>query len=306
MITAPAEFRRRLNTAAKAHVRIHGGSVQDLMERFYLSRLLARAYSHDPQGWLLKGGQALLVRYTDARHSRDLDLLYRHADRDLDDAVTALRTAAVEDLGDHVCFEFFDTTSTSKIGHARRVRFTPIIGTKSSSVLGVDVVVGPAPFGEPVSRILTPVLAVEGIEAGPVVRLYPIVDHLADKICAMHERHSGVASSRYRDLVDILLMILREPIDGTQLRTALHTEVGRRRLRGTDITLPRRFRAPDPVWIPGYRDEARTVAGLERFRTWDEAFPFVCRFLDPLLADRPPGTWRPEAGDWRGQDGPEA
>ncbi|MFG1876132.1 nucleotidyl transferase AbiEii/AbiGii toxin family protein, partial [Sphaerisporangium sp. NPDC049003] len=42
---------------------------------FYFSRLAARVFRHDPSGWILKGGQALLLRYpAQARLSRDIDL----------------------------------------------------------------------------------------------------------------------------------------------------------------------------------------------------------------------------------------
>jgi hypothetical protein len=40
----------------------------------------------------------------------------------------------------------------------------------------------------------------------PDVRLYPLADHVADKVCAMYEWHNGNASGRYRDLADLLLI----------------------------------------------------------------------------------------------------
>jgi hypothetical protein len=46
-----------------------GMSVSDLMRIFYFNRLAARVFTHDPDGWLIKGGQALLVRYRGAARS---------------------------------------------------------------------------------------------------------------------------------------------------------------------------------------------------------------------------------------------
>lgn len=36
-----------------------------------------------------------------------------------------------------------------------------------------------------------------------VWRTYPLVDHVADKVCAIIERHDGRPSTRYKDLVDL-------------------------------------------------------------------------------------------------------
>ena len=50
-------------------------NVSDLMRIFYFNRLAARVFTLDPDGWLIKGGQALLVRYRGAaRLSGDIDL----------------------------------------------------------------------------------------------------------------------------------------------------------------------------------------------------------------------------------------
>lgn len=71
----PQAFRAALTRKAKVAARGGTRTVQELLEQFYLARLLARVFLHDPTGWVLKGGQALLMRYPDARHSRDVDLV---------------------------------------------------------------------------------------------------------------------------------------------------------------------------------------------------------------------------------------
>ncbi|RCW43320.1 nucleotidyltransferase AbiEii toxin of type IV toxin-antitoxin system [Halopolyspora algeriensis] len=76
----PVQLHQAVSTRARRHgkaINVDGGEIQ---RRWYLERLLARVFTHDPHGWLLKGGLALLVRYSQARHSRDLDLLHRSRD----------------------------------------------------------------------------------------------------------------------------------------------------------------------------------------------------------------------------------
>ena len=54
-----------------------------------------------------------------------------------------------------------------------------------------------------------PVLEVSGVDPLPEFTLYPLPDQVADKICAMYERHGPTAtpSSRFRDLVDLVLIV---------------------------------------------------------------------------------------------------
>ncbi|WP_328406026.1 nucleotidyl transferase AbiEii/AbiGii toxin family protein [Streptomyces sp. NBC_00390] len=59
------------------------------MRGFFFQRLTAGVFKADPHGWLLKGGQALLVRYpAGARLSKDIDL--QHLSGDKGEALAAL------------------------------------------------------------------------------------------------------------------------------------------------------------------------------------------------------------------------
>src|SRR5580658_5083800 len=82
--------------------RATGISPGDLITRFHYQRLLARVFQED--GWMLKGGQSLLVRYPgQARASRDADLFHRAAD-DIQAAIAALERATAVDLDDYFHF----------------------------------------------------------------------------------------------------------------------------------------------------------------------------------------------------------
>src|SRR5437764_14835297 len=93
----PGALTSALSARAKPLARQQGIAVGEVLRRFYFQRLLARVFTHDPSGWLLKGGQALLVRYPDyARNSRDVDL-FRPDAQGVDEAVAALRAAIALD-----------------------------------------------------------------------------------------------------------------------------------------------------------------------------------------------------------------
>ncbi|WP_333937394.1 nucleotidyl transferase AbiEii/AbiGii toxin family protein [Streptomyces sp. AHA2] len=98
----------------------------------------------------------------------------------------------------------------------------------------------------------------------PDVRLYPVTDHIADKIRAMNGRHGDSAqfnSSRFRDLAGLLLTSQQETVAGPAVTQALHQEAERRRQNGTTLVLPTAFEAPRPDWHDGYPKQAALVVG---------------------------------------------
>ena len=69
----PAAMEKAIRSKAQQVSLKTGISTGDLVMRFHYQRLLARVFQDD--GWMLKGGQALLVRFPEqARASRDADL----------------------------------------------------------------------------------------------------------------------------------------------------------------------------------------------------------------------------------------
>lgn len=292
----PRALEQALTSQARKDAVRLGVASADLVDRFYFQRLLARVFRED--GWMLKGGQALLVRYpVQARHSRDIDL-FRPGPGDLDEAIMALERAAQHDLGDFLTF-----TPAARIPKpaGATVKFIVILGTRRKNDLSVDLVVTSAPTSTPTRTRLEPAVALAWPDTWPDVVLYPMVDHIADKICAIYERHEhGGASSRFRDLADLLLISQRETIDGSAVQVAMASEVRRRRDQGTDIRLPTAFEVPDQSsWTTGYRNQAALVHGLRGCATLDEATPVAHAFLTPLLAGTNPGTWNPDTAVWK-------
>lgn len=74
-----------------------------------------------------------------------------------------------------------------------------------------------------------PVLDLRGISAAPI-RLYPVVDHIADKVCATQATYGDDGtrpSSRVRDLV---VFGRTQDVDGDELIVAMRAEWAHRSL----------------------------------------------------------------------------
>lgn len=299
----PQALRRALAASAKQVARETDASSDELVNRFYLGRLLARVFHADPDGWLLKGGQALLVRYPDARHSRDIDLCGPSTTTSLDEAVDALTRAVALDLEDHLRFTVRSREDRTDGQGTSRVKFDLQLGGRTLPIaISVDIVTDRFPLGQPTRKQFEPAVPLDWPTGYPVIVLYPVVDHVADKVCAMYEKHGAehtTASTRYRDLVDLLLIAHRERLDGRQLHLTLRTDVARRVARGTVLELPVTFTIPGPDWASGYRSAAAKVTGLAHYRTIDQASPLAHTLLDPLLgAGDPPEQWNPQQLRW--------
>lgn len=297
---SPAALQRALSDRAKAATRTSGGDPGELVIQFYLYRLLARVFQHNRNGWILKGGQALLVRWPEARHSRDLDLLATSDMEGLEEAVAELIAAAHRDLGDFLRFEHYDTSSGRQEHENRMVRFRTFCGTKYVGIVSVDVVANLAPLGQPDGQEVRPPIDIDLGAKPQMVWMWPLEDHVADKIAAMYEQHAGGPSSRVKDLVDLIYIASHAPIDGHTAHPALRREVDRRTAAGVDLVLPTAFNIPDRhSWETGYRREAKRVRQLEpQYQTLAGAHELAERFVTPLLADHPPGRWEPTAACW--------
>ncbi len=63
-----------------------------------------------------------------------------------------------------------------------------------------------------------PVLELPGL-ATPPIRLYPVVDHIADKLCATQATYgtnNDLPSSRVRDLVDLVVFARSQDVDAAR------------------------------------------------------------------------------------------
>ncbi|KKL26966.1 hypothetical protein LCGC14_2389970, partial [marine sediment metagenome] len=288
---SPAAFRQALTDKLRGAAESSRWTLPQLQRQMAHDRLLERLYLVGG-GWVVKGATALLARDIGVRETVDIDL-YRAKAREIAEA--ELREAVSRDLGDWFTFE---------IGVGQ-----PIEGDTQSVRLPVKAYIGPTVWVDfhvdlvgadmrmtgqpekvpPLARVVMPDVEQHGYHA------YPLVDHIADKVAAQFERYGpGEApSTRYKDLVDLVAIVIGASVEAEPQMAALASEAQRR-----GITLPNRFDVPDrALWEPGYAAEARRSL-LPVAHTLDEALAVVRPLLDPLLDGRAVGRWDPQAVRW--------
>lgn len=207
---SPAAVEAAITAAArKASSADPSLTVQERVRLEYFHRFLSRVFSesHDSD-WLLKGGTGMLARVASARTTTDIDLFRGH--RSLDTALDDLRRLAAIDLGD---FFRFDYTGHSDAvdGHQQtytegyQVDFDVSIGAKRKDRFHVDLVVNVITTDD--IEIVPPANALDlpKLTSNPY-RLYPVVDQIADKVCATLALYGGRPSSREKDLVDLVVL----------------------------------------------------------------------------------------------------
>lgn len=274
-----------------------GRSLQDLLRQFTYDRLLYRVFSApDSDRWVLKGATALLARLGgDARHTVDVDLYDRRGN--LEEAELALRSATSRDGSDHFRFVLRPGRRIAQGGVAMRVHVTAFLGATEIARFNVDLVAGTGMSGAPDEADPLVPIELAGIPKTKY-RIYPLADHIADKVLAIVERHSRtgadpLASTRYRDLADLVVIARKESIDAATALTALRQQADRRR-----ISLPRKLRPPeDAGWTAGYARVARDIPDIYE-RDLTAAVDTLSRFIDPLLQGGTGGRWSPDQMAW--------
>ena len=287
----PASARAAVTDKLRSQAKDGPWLLADLQRQYSYDQLVERLYRLDDR-WVVKGATALLARRVSVRHTIDIDLYRPGAIADVE---LQVRQAAALDIGDWMRFEVAPAVAVRAAGaEAARVKMTALIGTKIWTAFQVDVVAnGIVMTGRP--DLVRPLTSVEiGREARRLWRAYPLVDHVADKVCAILERHDGRPSTRFKDLIDLVAISRRVSIAAEPQMVALTEEADRRAL-----TLPRSFVVPDrEIWVVGYRSEARRTVGLEAVEL-DDAVRVVRPFLDPLLSRSARGEWNPHAHHWK-------
>lgn len=271
-------------------------STQDRIRQEYFRRFLSRVFSErDESEWVLKGGTGVLARVASGRRTTDVDL-YRANDT-LDGALTELIRLASIDLGDH--FRFLYTKHRAVVGGDQQtytegygVDFEVYIGADRKEPLHVDLVVGglvtdEVTVSEPANGLDLPRLPSNDY------RLYPVVDQIADKVCATMAEYSGRPSSREKDLVDLVVLAKTQTVNADALRRAVRAEARVRSLaQFTELTVP-------STWGRAYANEAKVVPYCADFRTVDLATELMRAFIDPVLRGDTSGlAWSPVSLTW--------
>lgn len=124
-------------------------------------------------------------------------------------------------------------------------------------------------------------------------RLYPVVDQIADKVCATMNVYEGRASSREKDLVNLVVFAMTQDIDGAALTRAVDTERRRRQMDPFNA-----FVVP-ATWGPGYTKQSKTVPYCSGYGTVEAASKLTARLINPALTgEAKDAIWSHEKLSW--------
>lgn len=108
--------------------------------------------------------------------------------------------------------------------------------------------------------------------------VYSVEDQLADKLCAIMERQpDGWASSRMKDLADVVSYALSQSPSSDDLMRAISGECLRR-----SMDVPKRFEAPSE-WRVGYASFSKKVNVSNVYQSFDRASLLASKLFDPVL-----------------------
>ncbi|MFI5736663.1 nucleotidyl transferase AbiEii/AbiGii toxin family protein [Kribbella sp. NPDC051587] len=300
-----ARFRKSLGTKLANEARKRGIAADLVRKQYIFTIFLSRIFQDADAGWILLGGNALLIRTGGGRFTQDVDLARHTPWPNLDDAVDELRTLSGRPYRDDPFgFDLFSVElhrEADPFGYGTetgKVKARAMLAGQEFERFSIDLTTRRHPDGAVDNVPLRPIIEHETLQRLPSVPTTPIENHLADKICALYERHGqdgSVASTRYRDLADVVRIIKAISFDAGRLAIVLQREAGRRRM-----VLPTRFQPPGAEWVSAFPRAAAGYAEYPR-ELWnlDAALTFCGACLDDVLGGhRSSGCWDPGGRSW--------
>jgi hypothetical protein len=290
---SPEAFKQALEQRLRAVTKT-GADFARKRQLLVFDRFLARIARVLGDTATLKGGLVLELRVDRARTTRDVDLRFTGP---AEGVLERLQEAARLDLGDFFSFEVGpnddhpEIQGEGMIYEGRRFEATcRMAGKLYGQPFGVDVGFGDPIIGPPEVVIADDTLGFAGIDP-PTLRLYPIETHIAEKLHA-YTLPRKRPNSRVKDLPDLALLATVRPLDAGRVRAALEQTFGFRKTQDLPLTLPE----PPATWSAPYA----AMAGEDqlRWRTLVDVTAAARAFLDPILAGRNDGTWKPDRWNW--------
>jgi hypothetical protein len=287
-----AAFRQALDDRLKAQSEQSGLALARLRKRVAFELFLRRLVVVAPDRWVLKGALALDFRFkATSRPTKDMDL----GRTDDEDAAIEDFTAAQElVLDDFFSFAVMRTDDLDDADDFRAIRFhvTAELAGRVFDQFAVDVGFVDSITTESEEIESSDLLSFAGIEPVRIPAL-PLPQHIAEKVHAYTRTYgeSERASTRPKDLADILLIAGSERIDAAALRDALEATFSERKQQPLPAALP----PPPEAWREPYRRLATEVAVEADL---ENAYALAGEFIDPILAGGTSAFWDPQRRAW--------
>lgn len=290
--SSPPAFKQALEQRLKAASK-DGVDFARRRQLLVFDRFLARVSAVLGNSVLLKGGLVLELRLERARTTKDVDLRVTGSP---DKLLASLQQAGRQDLGDFMTFEVNPDAEHPTIENDgmqyESLRFRAecrLAGKLYGQRFGVDVAFGDPIFGEADFVTADDVLDFAGI-APPVLRLYPIESHIAEKLHA-YTMPRARTNTRVKDLPDIALLAGIQSLQAERLRKALEQTFKHRATH----PLPQALPDPPTSWSTSYQEMARE--NELAWPTLEQLTVVVATFLNPVLAGGS-GVWHPAGWNW--------
>lgn len=302
-------YRASLNARLRNEAQTRGVPVQYVRKQYVFTKFLNRVFAHGAQGWALLGGNALLIRTGGGRFTQDIDLARQGQLPSPESLRRELETYCQSQVNhdfwffDVVNVESHDNTDQYGYGtHAIKAKAVSRLGTQMFEEFTIDITQRRHIDGAADLVPLRAIISDDTDDKLVSVPTVPVESHLADKICAMYERHGSEQkpSTGMRDLADIVRIVQALKFDAGRLRTVLHRESGRRKLN-----LPVEIVAPGPKWATDFPREARNFAEYPiELYSLEASLEVAGHCLNEVLAgDRSRGGWDPQTRCWGDQIG---
>lgn len=257
----------------------------------FLDRLARSKYAED---FVLKGG-VLLAALEARRPTRDIDLATRVLENSAARALAVVREIARISVDDGLVFDADHAIAEviREEDNYSGIRVT-LGGSLSRATLRLhaDINVGDPIWPEP-REVRLPRL----LKGELVIRGYPLEMVLAEKLVTALAR--GTVNTRWRDFVDIYVLVRRHAVNASTLRESIHRVA---QYRGINV-------APLGPTLAGYADfaQSRWVAWLRKQRLegvvpaeFSSVLGMVISFADAVIlgAGAARASWDPVRGTW--------
>lgn len=296
------QYGKSLSAKLRNEAKARGTAPDYIRKQYVFTLFFNRLFATESAGWLLLGGNALLVRIGGGRFTRDIDLARDTPWDDLDAVLVELQTLVGSKApNDPFTFDLHKITpnrAADAYGYGTTTATVSVkiyLGTHEFESFSIDLTSRRHVDG-PVDQVRPrPIIDHHTLEDLCTVPVVPIENHLADKLCAMYEVHSSGPSTRYRDLADIVRIIQQLSFDAERLATVFAHEAQRRKM-----TAPNHVTAPDAAWKSAYPKAAETFAEYPK-ELWplDASLKVAAACLDGVLSGAiQHGRWDPELQSW--------
>ncbi|MGQ4509939.1 nucleotidyl transferase AbiEii/AbiGii toxin family protein [Dermabacteraceae bacterium P13147] len=293
--------RRSLNARLSAEAVKRKVANPLIRKQYIFAVFLGRIFRHANPKWMLLGGNALLIRTGGGRFTQDIDLARSRDWDSVEELETELRDLAKQGSNEEFRFEItrvVDRNQPDRYGYGTRTAKANVdsyLGAKKFETFSIDITVQRHVNGPVDNLQLQPVIEDEALNNLPLIPTVPIENHLADKISALYERHHSGASTRYRDLADIVRIIKDIEFSASHLDKLLDHEAKRRQ-----IARPQKLVSPAPGWESEYPKAAKNFAEFPaQFHSLSDSLNYAGYALNDVMSQkRTTGKWDPIRRVW--------